>query len=135
MCVCRLKNLYLIFSHRLTDEQKNQAKEQLRIKECIYLPVPLQGLWSNIPPDTRSIKDYLAPIAEWLIGDARPGDFVLIQGDFGATYIMVNLALSKGLVPVYATTKRDAEEMIGPNGEIQLIKKFSHVQYRQYEKG
>jgi len=129
-----LKNLYLIFSHRLTDEQEKQAMEQLEIKECIYLPVSLQKLWSNIPPDIHSIKDYLVPLKEWLIGEAKPKDFVLVQGDFGATYIMVDLALSKGFVPIYATTKRYAEERIGPGGEIQLIKRFSHTQYRQYEK-
>lgn len=129
-----MRKLYLLFSHRLTDEQRKQALEQLKVKEIKYLPEPLQKAWSNVPPDVPYINDYLAPIKEWLDSEADPGDYVLVQGDFGAAYIMVNWAFSKGFVPVYSTTERAAEEKMGPDGEVQLSRRFSHVRYRLYER-
>jgi hypothetical protein len=63
------------------------------VERIVFLPPDLQDLWSNIPPDRPAIRDYLQPIRVWLQGEATSGDYVLIQGDFGACWLMVNFSL------------------------------------------
>jgi hypothetical protein len=46
---------------------------------------------------------------------------VLIEGDFGACYLMVRFALEKGLVPLYSTTRREAEERYDADGSVRLV--------------
>ncbi|HAY20616.1 MAG TPA: hypothetical protein DCY27_00280, partial [Desulfobacterales bacterium] len=85
-----------------------------------------------IPPDLLELTGYLKPICSWLVGQATPGDYVLIQGDFGATYLMVRFALEHGLIPVYATTSRQALEEHLPDGTVKLLHYFQHQMFRRY---
>jgi hypothetical protein len=123
----------LLFNHTLTDAQKHDAKNTLNVKEFINLPKELQHTWSNIPTDVASLLILLAPIKEFISKEARKGDYILIQGDFGATYAMVEFTKSLGLIPIYATTKR---EVIETNAGNKVIKKsiFKHERFREYEK-
>jgi len=126
-------NLYLLFSHSLTPEQIEDAQENWQVAACISLPEQLQELWSNVPPELTSLKDYLQPICEWL-RNAQAGDLVLIQGDFGATYLMVQYAFERGLRPIYSTTLRKVVETPLPDGSIRTERVFAHHQFRLYER-
>ena len=123
--------LILLFSHKLTDEQIESSKNELNVKEFIYLPDELQNIWSNIPPKLNSIDEYLTPIKIWIKSVANDTDYILIQGDFGATYIMVNWAFDNNYIPIYATTNREFKE-VKKDGEINIIRKFSHCIFRKY---
>ncbi|WP_456325673.1 CRISPR-associated protein Csx20 [Desulfonauticus submarinus] len=127
-----MPNIYLLFSHKLTPEQERDLKQNWRVKEFIYLPPELQTLWSNVPPDLEAIDGYLEPIKKWLEENASQGDLVLIQGDFGAVYIMCKYAFSLGLIPVYATTERQIKEKITPEGKILIERIFRHKRFRIY---
>lgn len=127
-----MANLILLFSHTLTDEQWQDAQESLGVKSVIALPPELQDRWSNIPPEPETIMSYVRPVAEWLQTTAVPGDFVVVQGDFGAVYALVTLALQWHLIPVYATTKRRVVETPQPDGAIQVQRTFRHVRFRRY---
>lgn len=128
-----LPDLYLLVSHKLTDQQKREAYEGLGVKEIHYLPDDLKILWSQIPPDIPSITGYIESVKEWLAGRVKEGDYIIIQGDFGATYQMVSWAFSKGLIPIYATTERKVGE--SRDGEkISTKRVFEHVRFRFYEK-
>ncbi|MEA3280185.1 MAG: CRISPR-associated protein Csx20, partial [Thermodesulfobacteriota bacterium] len=59
-------------------------------------------------------------------------DYVLIQGDFGACYIMVRFAFEKGFVPVYSTTRREAVEKQQSDGAVKLVHQFKHQVFRKY---
>jgi hypothetical protein len=85
-----------------------------------------------VPADLEGIDGYLAPIKDWLAQEGKAGDYILIQGDFGATWIMVNHAFKLGLVPVYSTTERQAEQTIAADGAVQLIHHFRHRRFRRY---
>jgi hypothetical protein len=122
-------NMYLFFSHNLTDEQIKDAKS-MGIVEFISLPDELQYLWSNIPPELDSLDGYDEPFYEFL-KDAKKGDFVLIQGDFGLVYRLVDFSKKNGLIPVYATTKRIAKEIV-KNAKVIKISEFKHVKFRKY---
>ena len=63
---------------------------------------------------------------------ASAGDYVLIQGDFGACYLMVNHVLDRECIPVYATTERQAKETRLEDGRVELTHTFQHVRFRQY---
>ena len=123
--------LYLLFSHRLTDEQIQDAKEHLKIDKFFYLPKDLQYLFSNVPPELDDLSEYVRPFVEYLLQNAKAGDFVLVQGDFGLSYKLVEVAKALGLIPIYATTKRVAIEK-NIDGKSVKISEFRHIRFRRY---
>ncbi len=125
--------LFLLFSHALTAEQECDARAALQIHDILSLPKDLQQRWSNVPPELATLDEHLQPVLDWLRDQARPGDYVLIQGDFGAVYRAVRFALEHGLTPLYATTTRRVKETRLPDGQVESHRVFQHVRYRKYE--
>ena len=125
-------SLFLIFNHEITPLQESDASSSLGIEQIKCLPPDLKALWRQVPPDLKEINSYLTPIKTWLAEQTAESDYVLIQGDFGACYIMVQFSFEKGLVPVYSTTKRKAVEEHGNNGSIKLVHQFKHQIFRKY---
>ncbi len=126
------KQLFLIFNHRITSIQQDDARRSLAVDQITDLPPDLKAMWRQIPPDLTGIDSYLEPIKRWLKEHSNKGDYVLIQGDFGACFIMVNFALEKRLIPVYSTTEREAMEEHGDDGTIKLTHHFKHHVFRRY---
>jgi hypothetical protein len=129
----RMKKMFLFFSHRLTPEQERDARENLGVEKFLYLPENLQKVFSNIPPemDNEELKHYVKQFGEFLLENSTPGDYALIQGDFGVVYNLVNFAKSIGVVPVYATTKRVVKE-IKDGDKIIKQSQFKHIRFRKY---
>lgn len=124
--------MFLVFSHKLTDIQIQSARNDLDIRNFQYLPENLQYIWSHIPPHESDIDPYLKEIINWIEEVVGTEDVVLVQGDFGATYKVVNYCKSKGLKVVYSTTKREAIEEKDEDGVISITHKISHVIFREY---
>lgn len=126
-----MKKMFLLFSHNLTQTQIDDAQNSLEIKEFVSLPNDLQMGWSNIPSEIESLKEYLIPFRNFLTENSEYDDVVLIQGDFGAVYQMVNFAKDLGLKAVYATTTRVIEEIVVDD---KTVKKsiFEHRRFREY---
>jgi len=126
-----MKKMILIFSHTLTNEQKQDAKNSFDIDEFLYLSDDLQKIWSNISPDLQTIQDILKPIKKFIKTNSNQDDVILIQGDFGAVFSMVIFCKNLELKTLYATTKREAKEYIEDG---KLIKKsvFKHRRFREY---
>jgi len=127
------KKLFLIFNHEITGVQEKDAVNSLGVGSIVALPDDLKALWSNVPPDLQEIRSYLQPVMDWLEKNADKDDYVLVQGDFGACYLMVQFCFEKGLVPVYSTTRREAVEKHLPDGSISLKHVFRHRIFRIYE--
>ena len=127
-----MSNLFLLFNHRLTFFQEESARKTLGVKNIVNLSDELQELWSTIPSDEPEIKPYLHPIETWLSSQAKAGDYVLIQGDFGACHLMVTFSLEHSLIPVYSTTERFAVEEEQLNGAVKVIHHFQHEIFRKY---
>lgn len=125
-------DLYLIFNHRITRLQEEDARRSLGIRQLVEPPEGLKELWRAIPPELPEIDAYLEPLRQWLAANGRPDDFVLIEGDFGACWLMVRFAFKQGLVPVYSTTLREAEEEYGDDGSVRLVHRFEHRIFRRY---
>lgn len=128
-----MKKIILLFSHKLSDAQKNELSNFWHVESFVYLPDELQKIWSNISPDLESLYEIVNPIKEFLKEHADEKDLVLVQGDFGACYTMVNYAKSLKLVAIYATTKRDVIEEI-VDGKSMKKSIFEHGRFREYGK-
>jgi hypothetical protein len=127
--------LLILFSHSLTDSQRSDIRKNLKIKEShiVQLPDNLKTDFSNVPPDLKSIKKYAGQLIGWIKKKAEAGDYVLIQGDYGVTYLLVDFCLKNHFVPLYATTERIQQEEKNPDGSITIKKFFTHKLFRRYE--
>ncbi|WP_211232801.1 CRISPR-associated protein Csx20 [Desulfatirhabdium butyrativorans] len=129
-----MSQLLLLFNHELTLVQKADARQRLGVETFLSPPEEIRALWCQIPPELDHLADYLASVQQWLQTHGKPGDAILIQGDFGACFYMAQAAFSLGLIPVYATTRREAVETPMPDGSIQLTHRFRHAGFRRYER-
>lgn len=129
-----LKKMFLIFSHELTDFQKEDARANLGVNEFINLPDNLKIQWSDISPYEGSLIFHLQNLINWLMTNARKGDYVLIQGDFGATFLIVDFCLKNDLIPVYSTTKREIITEVKNDENVKVTRLFTHVRFRKYER-
>jgi len=129
-----MKKMLLLFSHKLSEKQIQDAEQNYEVNKFIYLPNELQKIWSNISPNISSIKELLPEIKIFTQNNTKKYDVVLIQGDFGAVYEMVYFCKSLGLVCVYATTKRKTTEYINKKGEAVKKSIFEHRRFREYGK-
>lgn len=125
--------LFLIFNHTLTPDQERDARKTLGVSRIVQPPETVAALWAQIPPELPALDRYLDPVKQWMGKAAVPGDVVLVQGDFGACYRVVRMALQLGMVPVYSTTRREAVESQQTDGSIRLTHHFRHVRFRRYD--
>ncbi|MGD9157366.1 MAG: CRISPR-associated protein Csx20 [Desulfobacteraceae bacterium] len=128
------RSLFLIFSHIFTDSQREDAFASLGVDRIVDMPSDYKAIWSDIPPSNKKINNYLEPVKIWLNHEARDEDYVLIQGDFGACYIMVSYCFHFDLVPIYSTTNRRINETFLKSGAIKIIHHFKHNIFRKYER-
>lgn len=125
--------LFTLFNHTFTGDQEKDAYRSLGVQNIVSPPPAIQACWVKIPPDLADITGHLEPVLEWLRTIPNPGDYILTQGDSGATFMIVNECFTLGLIPVYSTTLRNAKEQPGENGQIDIIHRFSHVCFRGYK--
>ena len=121
------KKFFVFTSHKLTQEQIDDAISKFDVQEFIYLPDELQQKWSNVPADLISLNDVVRPFYKFLYENTKQGDVIMIQGDFGLSYDLINYAKSLDLIPIYATTQRNSIEKDGVK-----ISVFKHVIFREY---
>jgi len=123
--------MLLLLSHALTDKQRRDAQQEFGISQFISMPEELSQKWATIPPELDNLSDYLMPFKEWIHQYAGPGDYALIQGDYGATFELVEYCRMRGITAVYATTTRKAVEQV--NGDkVTITRQFEHVRFRRY---
>lgn len=124
-----MASAYVLLSHILTDIQCFQL-QKIGIENINLPDKDLQIKWANVPAEGHSIKEYSKPFILFL-ETARSGDYVIVQGDFGLTFIIVKYCLERGLIPMYATTIRRHVEHAELDG-VHIKKVFSHVRFRKY---
>jgi len=127
-----MADLYLLFNHLLTDNQAERARLELGVNQIHKPPAEVSRCWANIPPEPESISDILKPVFSWIDRSVSTNDFLLVQGDFGACYLVLEHIRGSGVVPVYATTRRQAVEQHLDDNTVQLTHTFSHVRFRKY---
>jgi len=122
-----MARMLVLFNHTLMEDQRRDARLSLGVDEFVHPPSGVSAAWGHVPAEVESISAHLAPVFLWLEEAADIGDYVLVQGDFGACYLVVGFCVDRGLRPVYATTRRDARELVCNDGSVKLIHVFKHV--------
>lgn len=126
------RKLALIFNHEFTQDQVTDALNSLGVEKIESMPEDVANIWAEIPPQQVTLKQYLLPLKQWLTDNFAQGDCVLIQGDFGACYLMADFALRNGFIPVYSTTVREATQTVSLDGSVLMTHRFKHVMFRKY---
>ena len=116
-------------NHQILADQVEDAKRVLAVAQFITLS---DDAWSNVDPYSPTIADDLLHYKKILHEEAKEDDYLLVQGDFGATYHMIRYAQMHKLIPIYATTKRSTKEEI-INGKVMITREFQHIRFRKYE--
>ena len=127
-----MTTLFLLFSHAITPDQVEDAQKNWGVESVESLPTNLQESFSNVPADLEDLTAHLQPIKDWLLSRAKPTDLVLIQGDFGVTYHLVDFCKKQGLTAIYATTERQSIDTMQPDGSILTQRVFKHKIFRKY---
>ena len=126
-----MKRMMLLFSHELTEEQKKEAENGLGCREFVKLSDELQDVWSNVPSECDDIKPLAEKIILWLEENSKTGDCVLIQGDFGMSFMVAEWSLENRRIPLYSTTEREHSAV--KSGETVInVHSFRHVKFRRY---
>ena len=125
-----MQNAFCLLNHKLTPNQEAELHSSFGAERIMYPPPEVAELWSTIPTDLEITKTHLAPFTAWL-QEAAEGDVVILQGEFSATFALVDFSLSRGLIPLCAASKRVTRETKeGETVHKQII--FEHVCFRRY---
>lgn len=124
-----MKTLFILINHALTLEQEEGARKNLNIDKFVNIA---DAKWSDIDPSEKGVIKVVETYKDKLRSQAKSGDVLLVQGDFGATYNMIRFAKNMGLIAVYATTKRIVSEQV-ENGKVVTKREFKHERFREYE--
>jgi len=116
----------------MTESQIEDAVNALKVEKFIFPPENLQKIWEQIPADNEDILDIVEPVLQWLLDNSNEGDYIFVQGDFGATLLVVSWAFKHDRIPVYSTTQRKYESTINEKGEVVNVHTFKHVRFRRY---
>ena len=90
-----MKKIILLFSHTLTEPQRKELIENWNCDEIIYMPNKLKNNWMNVVDDVD-----VNQFKKFLLDNLQKGDYVLIQGEWGLTYNMINFAKENNFTSV-----------------------------------
>ena len=124
-----MKTLFTLINHTLTSEQEEDARKNLNVDKFINIT---DASWSDIDPSEKSVIKIVEIYKDRLRSQAKAGDVLLVQGDYGATYNMIRFAKNMGLIAVYATTNRIVSEQV-ENCKVVIKREFKHAKFREYE--
>lgn len=109
--------------------QKEQLDESKKIGETeniIDISFPIIGpAWNE-----KQVLDTAEKCVDEILS-YKPSA-VMCQGEFGLTYTVVNLLKSKGILVVYACSKRNVKEEVQEDGSVKKEAIFQFVRYREY---
>ncbi len=127
------KNAIVLLSHNLLEHQIEELERKWNVGNIIYLPEELQKRWSNVDPELEFYnKDSLInDINKFIENNSYKEDIIIVQGEAGVTFSVVNLCFELGRKPIYATTKRVSQE-VKVNGQVIIKRIFKHVRFREY---
>ena len=121
---------FCLLNHELTANQVKELTGEYGASEIVYPDSDLKKAWSQVAACREIDRGLIARVISWLSA-AGPGDALVVQGEFGATFMVVDYALKHKLLPLHAVTERIASEE--RNGE-KVSRKylFEHVCFRKY---
>ena len=128
------RNFIVLMNHDLTQRQLSEVNTVFGSMKLIVPPEDIRSFWESIPPEGELNMAGLNRVIKFLENIAGTGDVVLVQGEFGATFYVVDYCFKKGHIPVYATSVREYGEKRNDDGSINRCHVFKHVQFRRYSR-
>lgn len=126
-----MKKLIAIMSHEMTENQMKDANKTLGVADIIECDKEVKEIWGNINPKLGLDLSKLDLVINYIERNADNGDYILVQGEFGATFYIVDYCFKSGFIPVYATSVRRVIEE--KDGDSILTKRiFKHEGFRKY---
>ena len=124
-----MSRVFCLMNHSLTQKQIAELTDVYKCKEIVYPDETVSSMWSQV--NSTNEKDVIQSVIFWLKA-AKDGDYLIIQGEFGLTFTLVDYALKEKLIPIYATSKRIAKESrVGETVHREYI--FEHICFKKYE--
>lgn len=131
--VKNIKKVLPILSHTLTENQILDLENNHGINEIVNLPNNLKEKWANIEPEGELDDNLADDIIQFIEDNTCEQDYILIQGEFGMTFYLVNSCFNLNRIPIYATSKRSVKEEKEGN-KIITKRVFEHVGFRKYRR-
>lgn len=122
-----------MLSHSLTDEQKEDAQKNWGVTDFVFLPPDLQKKWSNIEL-TKPLTERTSKFIEFIKENVSKNDYILIQGEFGTSFAIIDWCLANNLKPIYSYTKRLIVEQKKIGNQVEKTSIFKHVKFLFYER-
>ena len=109
-----------------------ELKNNFGVCEIILPNAEISEKWQAIPTESETEKEIIAPFLGFLL-PVKANDFLVIQGEFGATFAITDWALNRGIIALHSATERIAQEF--RDGE-KVFRNyvFEHKCFRKYER-
>lgn len=127
------KTVVSILSHELLNSQVDELKDTWNVEKIITIPEKLKSAWSRINPNDDLDDDFnlVYKLKTFILENTNQEDYVIVQGEWGMTFTVVNMCFELNRVPIYATTERKTKETI-KDGQVHSEKIFEHIRFRKY---
>lgn len=126
-----MANGLCLLNHTLTEQQLLELREKMVVQKILYPYEDLQAKWALIPTDEVLPIAYYSEFIHWIDESSHEGDYIILQGEFGSTFYLVEYVFNRGLIPLHSVTQRVAEEF-RQNEVITRTYRFKHVCFRRY---
>ncbi len=127
-----MQKVFCLLNHVLTYNQILELKTKFGAETIEYPPDSIKELWGNLPTTNEIIPQTFEIIIDWLCcKNAKKSDVIILQGEAGHSFYLIDYALKKDLIPIHSVTKRIAKETI----EGEIVKRFyvfEHICFRKY---
>ena len=122
---------YCLMNHELTRKQIDELEKRFFACEIVCPEKSLAERWGQVPALPELDMVLIGDVVRWL-SSAAEGDLLLVQGEVGSTFMIVDYGLKRGLIPLHAVTRRVSAEV--REGEtVRKTNVFEHACFRKYE--
>lgn len=127
------KSAVSILSHKLLKSQEEELNRDWKVEKIVQLTEVLKNEWSNINPNVEIGDDsnLVDRLRDFILDNTNQEDYVIVQGEWGMTFTIVNMCFELNRVPIYATTERKTKETV-KDGQVHSEKVFEHIRFRKY---
>jgi hypothetical protein len=129
-----VRKAFIVLNHTLIEDQKTELQHFFSVDSFIEMPEEVKSIWSGLRPEVDIYSSGINDVISWLERYGKEDDIVIVQGEFGATFYVVNFCFHKGMVPVYASSERRYMEKKYPDGRVDRHHIFKHVKFKLYER-
>jgi hypothetical protein len=125
-------NVYCLMNHQLTSAQERELINRYGSDGIILPSAEISSAWMNSPVDAAFKRSSLSPFLSWIEG-IPPSSAIVLQGEAGAAFALIDYALRRNLIVLHSVTERKVSEV--RRGEIVTRRcEFEHICFREYQR-